>query len=259
MKIKLLTAWLLLLCLVLTACHKKPTSEPTETDAPLQTAQVVGIRPADSLDWEEGFEFSTESEVTQPLDVTTIDSLPDFFLDETNRNGKLLPAPAETDENGYEIYGSMTDPACVPNTDRSPLYGTTYRFRLTVEREKDAFCFQYDTVEQKLAVVLPNVNIPLLLIFRLDGVQGDEFIRMAQNGDYVSATLVCARNIPGYETMYLLNAFSSLDDTDVESIPSARYLVAMAAVGSTSVYGSYADNSIEWMRKIISVYGKNPT
>ena len=157
MRTKRLFSLIISLCLVLTACQNGPTSEASGEGANFQTSHVTGIRPAETRDPDAPLEFPTESKVTQPFDVTTIDSLPDFFLDETNRNGKLLPAYAETDENGYEIYGNMTDPACVPNTDRSTLYGTTYRFRLTVEREKDTFCFRYDTIDTKLAVVLPNV------------------------------------------------------------------------------------------------------
>ena len=258
MKVKRLTTLLLLLCLVFCACRSGQTSETTADDLSLQTAHVIGIRPADTLGEGESFEFPTDSPETQPPEGVTVDSLAKFFLDDTNRNGKLLPAPTETDESN-RIHGNATDPARVPNTDRSSLYGNVYRFRLTVDRTTDAFCFQYDTVEQKLAVVIPNVNIPLLLIFRLDGVTGEEITRMARDGDYVTATLIHARNLPSYETMYLYSAFSGLTSEEIESIPSARYLVALSGVGGTSVYGSYAHDAVTWMGRMLSTYGKEPS
>ena len=263
MKPKRLSALLLLLCILsaLCACRNTPSSDGVgeTTKGELQTAHVIGIRPADTLGEGESFEFPTETLETQPPEGVTVDSLAKFFLDDTNRNGKLLPAPTETDESGNKIYGNATDPARVPNTDRSSLYGNVYRFRLTVDRTTDAFCFQYDTVEQKLAVVIPEVNIPLLLIFRLDGVTGEEITRMARDGDYVTATLIHARNLPSYEIKYLYSSFSGLTSEEIESIPSARYLVALSGVGGTSMYGSYAHDAVTWMGRMLSTYGKEPS
>ena len=146
MKPKRLTTLLLLLCILsaLCACRNTPSSDGAgeTTEGELQTAHVIGIRPTDTLGEGESFEFPTDSPEAQPPEGVTVDSLAKFFLDDTNRNGKLLPAPTETDESGNKIYGNATDPTRVPNTDRSSLYGNVYRFRLTVDRTTDAFCFQ---------------------------------------------------------------------------------------------------------------------
>ena len=251
MKIKLLTAWLLLPCLALTACHKKPASEPTETDAPLQTAQVVGIRPAETRDPNDSLDFPTELPETEPSAENTVDCLYEFFMDDTNLNGSPIGP------YGGSLYG-ITDPDQIPNLDRSHLYGTTYRFNLTAHKDKHLFCFRFDTATDLLEVVIPYEKISLLLIFRVEGIEdGGAIVRSAETGESLSATLLYARNIDVESANALKLNASHLKDQPTAMSPSTRsgYIMGYAVEDGTYLRSTWGDHeACQWMDAIISFY-----
>ena len=259
MKIKLLTAWLLLACLALTACHKKPASEPTETDAPLQTAQVVGIRPAETRDPNDSLDFPTELPETEPSAENTVDCLYEFFMDDANLN--RIPKSDETvsPEEIVDGFGALS----MIHTDRSDLYGTTYRIRLTADVDTHRFCFRYDVIEKKLAVVVTEAYVPLLLIFQVDGVDDwEEFVRIVEEDQYLSATLVHARNIDYGRTQIVQAAFSRLEGIPFETTdqtPYMRYIMGYALHDSTGMIASNKHDTIDRMDYIISLYGEDPS
>lgn len=219
---KLLLLLLALLCTVFCACQSGKT--PNETD---------------------------ESRPPEQPDGQTVASLPDFFLDNVNRSGKLLIDPDETDSDSP---GTMVDPACVPDSDRTALYGTTYRFRLTVDDAHDRYYFQYNTAENQLAVVVPCSNLPLLLVFRPEVESAADFADIARTGEYLTATLVYARNLANDQLMYLGEAYYMLGETNMASNPEATYLMGETAEGSTEVYGAYTTHVTTRFQQILSAY-----
>jgi hypothetical protein len=220
MKLKRLSALLLLLCILsaLCACRHTPISDGAgdTTEGELQTAHVIGIRPADTPETEESFEPITETAETQSSVPSTVVSLPDFFLDEVNRKGKLIISPDVPIDAPIDAPivppGTPVDPAEVPESDRTALYGKAYRFRLTADEPSDHFYFQFNTKTKQLAAVVPCSNLPLLLIFQTDVENGAELVRMAREGEYLTATLLYARNLANDQLMYLGSAFSRIGD-----------------------------------------------
>ena len=232
MKPKRLTPLLLLLCMLgalgaaLCACRNTPSSDTTEEATP-----------------------AAETQSSVP---STVVSLPDFFLDEVNRKGKLIISP----DAPIVPPGTPVDPAEVPESDRTALYGKAYRFRLTADEPSDHFYFQFNTKTKQLAAVVPCSNLPLLLIFQTDVENGAELVRMAREGEYLTATLLYARNLANDQLMYLGSAFSRIGDPPREPDTDAWYFLGDAAVDSTPVHSTYGSHDVsDRFKKIIDMYG----
>ena len=221
-----------MVCAALYACDGTPP--PEDTTQPIQTEEPTDV------------EETTAAPL--PGDVT-LSSLPGFFLDDVNRNGKLIIRP----EDVTAAPGTMVDADCVPDSDRTALYGSTFHFRLTAENANDTFYFRYDTVDQVLAVVVPCNNLPLLLVFSAE-VSGEEFAAMAREGGELTATLLYARNMASDHLMYLDSTYYMMNESDVPSDPEARYLLGKATAGSTEVYGTDSNHATERFEKILEDY-----
>ncbi len=254
----LLTA--LFACLV--ACQNSEIENTENTNTTLQTAQVIGIRPADSLEPEESIEIPTEAPETEPPMENEVSCLYEFFMRDININGIQKP-PSEETVPPEEIVMGWSDPSEIPHTDRSALYGTTYQFRLTADIDAHQFCFRYDIIEKQLAVVITEAYIPLLLIFQVDGVDDwEEFVRIVEEDQYISATLVHARNIDIGRTWSVQAAFSWLKGIPFETTnltPYMQYIMGYALHDSTGMIASNKHDTIERMDYIISIYGEDPT
>lgn len=201
-------------------------------------------------------ETQNDSE-TQPTDKNAVFCLYELFMDNTNLNGNLL-GPSETDQHGDIAYG-YPSPDSVPVTDRSDLYGTTYRLNLTAHKNKHLFCFRYDTATNRLEVVIPYERISLLLIFRVEGIEdGGAIIRSAETGEYLSATLLYARNIDNGRVMGLQSAFSHLADQPNSTILlRSGYILGYAVGDGTYLLSTWGNHdAFGWMDKIISLYGE---
>jgi hypothetical protein len=229
------------LCAALCACRHTPSSDTTE-EATLA-------------------EEPTLSPETQPSDENTVFCLYEYFPDNTNFNGNLLGS-SETDESGDIVYG-YPSPDRVPVTDRSNLYGTTYRFSLTAHTDKHLFCFRYDTTTNRLEVVIPCERISLFLIFLVEGIKdGDSFVRSVEDGEYLSATLLYARNIDVLRAWGLQGAFSHLADqpTSALSYPRYDYILGYAISDRTYLESTWDNHdAFRWMDEIVSLYGEEPS
>ena len=266
MKIKRLTSLLLLLCLVFCACRSGPTSETTADDLPLQTAHVDGIRLADSIETEESIEFPTEEPETEPPAGIEISCLYDFFREDID-----IEQPEETIPPDERPLGGWPDPSDTPHTDRSNLYGTTYRFRLTADWSWHQFCFRYDVIEKQLAVVLTETHFsatkiayPLLLIFQVHNARDwDDIVRIVEEDQYISATLLHARNIDVDRTQNLRRAFQLLREIPFEEdslTPFRQYILGYAVYDDvTYLIAASEHDAIEQIDYIISVYGEDPS
>ena len=243
MKEKRLTALFLLTCTILCACQNGPT--PSTTEAPSQTEQTIHNETTSS-----------------PSIDNTVSCLYEFFMDDANLNRMPKHPSDEAVPPEEEVYG-WDDPTEIPHTNRSNLYGTTYRFRLTADTDMHRFCFRYDMVEQRLDIVITEAYVPLLLTFQVEGVNsGEEFVRMVEEGQYLSATLLHARNMDLGRTLSVQAAFSWLEGSpfDAASLtPYVRYIAGYALHDSTGMIASNSHDTIERMDDIISVYGENPT
>ena len=217
-----------------------------------------------SDDTTEAVETESEPEteaVSVPWDENTVSCMYEFFLDKTNLNGSPI-GPSETDEYGGVIYG-YDDPAKIPQTDRSDLYGTTYRIWLATHKDKHRFCFRYDTNTRRLEVVIPESRIPLLLIFHVEGTaDGPEIARIAEACEPLSATLLYARNIDNGRATALQGAFSHLEDqpNSTSMISRTGYIVGYALADGTYMRSTWGDHDTSWwMDEIISLYGEKTT
>lgn len=219
---------LLFLMLLSTACQSH--SSPVLTEELLPVEQVT--LPKQTAD-----EF--------------IASLPAYFLDHVNLNGKLKEEVRAEGEKPMEGVPVAAD--CVPDSDRTALYGTVYRFRLTAENANDSFYFRYDTIDKELAVVVPCNNFPLLLVFSAE-VSGEEFAAIAREGGYLSATLLYARNMANDQLMYLGETYYVMNTSGFPSNPQAKYLVGKAAADSVEVYGTYSNDVTERFYRIMGAY-----
>ena len=236
MKVKRLTTLLLLLCLIFCACQSGPT--PDTTEAPSQTEQTIHAE-------------TTSPPEIPPSDENTISCLYEFFMDDANLN--RIPE----NSSGGESSG-WDDP---PHTDRSNLYGTMYQIRLTADYDMHRFCFRYDTVEKRLDIVLTEAYVPLLLSFQVDGVKDwEEFVRIVEEGRYLSATLLHARNIDYKRTLSVQAAFSWLEGVPFESISlTPQYVTGYAMHDGTGMIAANVHDTIELMDYIISIYGEDPS
>ena len=240
---KILLIITVLLSLNICACQSGQTSDtPKETPEAKQTTHTEPQNVPE----------------TQPSDENTISCLYEFFMDDTNLNGSPI-GPSETDEYGGPVYG-YTDPAHIPDTDRSALYGTTYRFGLTAHKDKHLFCFRYDNATSRLEVVIPYERISLLLVFRVEGVEdGGAVVRSAETSEYISATLLYARNIDSGRAIALQAASSLLEDQATPTSPSIRsgHIVGYAVSTGTYLQSTWGDHdAFQWMDTIISLYGE---
>ena len=221
-----------MVCAALYACDGTPP--PEDTTQPIQTEEPTDV------------EETTAAPLTGDV---TLSSLPGFFLDDVNRNGKLIIRP----EDESAAPGTMVDADCVPDSDRTALYGSTFHFRLTAENANDTFYFRYDTIDKELAVVVPCNNLPLLLVFSAE-VSGEEFAAIAREGGYLSATLLYARNMANDQLMYLGETYYVMNTSGFPSNPQAKYLVGKAAADSVEVYGTYSNDVTERFYRIMGAY-----
>ena len=268
MKTKRLSALLLSLCLVFCACQSGPTSETTAEDPPLQTAHVTEVRPADSIETEESIELPTEESETEPPIGIEISCLYDFFKGDIDID--KVEQPEETISPDERPLG-WSDPSDTPHTDRSNLYGTTYRFRLTTDWSWHQFCFRYDVIEKQLAVVLTGtrfsdteVGYPILLIFQVHNARDwDDIVRIVEEDQYISATLLHARNIDIARTQAIERAFYQLREIPFEAdslTPFRRYILGYAVYDDvTHLIAASEHDAIEQIDYIISVYGEDPS
>ena len=256
MKIKRLSALLLLLCLVFCACQSRPPADTTEE--PTQTVYSETTITPDTTEEPPAVEQTT-SAGTENI-PQTVDCLYEFFMDDANLN--KMPKSEETVSPEDKVYG-WDDPSTVPQTDRSDLYGTTYRIRLTADVDTHRFCFRYDVIEKQLDVIIIEAFSPLLLIFQVDGADDwEEFVRIVEEDQYLSATLVHARNIDYGRTLTVQAAFSWLEGIPFETTdqtPYMRYIMGYALHDSTGMIASNKHDTIDRMDYIISLYGEDPS
>lgn len=251
MKIKLLTAWLLLACLVLTACQSGPTPDtPWETTPAHTTETTIATSPevtAVPLPDREGIAFFRD------------------FMDDTNRNGKWILSGDEPD-----APGSPDDPATVPQSDRQALFGTRYELPMATAASSDFFCYYVYTTPQgarELAVLISvedgrvsSFTFPLLLIFDLGTTDNRTICEAIENQTTLPLTLVYACNVAPSEFMYIQQFLHivSKDGAEAltsESVPSGGILVGQVGQGDfISIYGTLSNQASIRFERTINLY-----
>ena len=251
MKIKFLTA-LLLLCLVFCACQNGPTS-----DAPEET-------PSD---------HKTEMTITTSPEATTVplpapEDVPFFrdFMDDTNHNGKWILSGDEPD-----APGTPDDPATVPQSDRRALFGTRYELPMANAAHGDLFCYYVYTTPQgarELAVLisvedrrLSSFTFPLLLIFDLGTTDNRTICEAIEHQTTLPLTLVYACNVAPSEFVYVQQFIQivSKDGAEAltsESVPSGGFLVGQVGPGdySISIHGTFSNEASIRFERTINLY-----
>jgi hypothetical protein len=230
---------------------------------------VIGIRPADTPETEESFEPITDPPETEPPAGIEISCLYDFFREDIDID--KVEQPEETIPPEEWPLGDWPDPSDIPHTDRSHLYGTTYRFRLTADWSWHQFCFRFDAIEKQLAVVLTETHFsdtkiayPLLLIFQVHNARDwDDIVRIVEEDQYISATLLHARNIDVDRTQDIRRAFKLLREIPFEEdslTPFRQYILGWAVYDDvTYLISASKHDAIEWVDYIISLYGEEPS
>lgn len=173
--------------------------------------------------------------------------------------------------------GSLPDPATVPDTDRTTLYGKQYQIRLAADEASDTFYFRYEQKngEARLYVFLTakvspsggKSGYPLLLVFRLDQekIKGwEDVCRWAESGAYLPVTLLYARNVALDDQMYLANTYwaDTRNQTPLRASDAAKETKPGSLIGcvdekEAKVFGVYllpSNSFYDRFRSVITRY-----
>lgn len=202
------------LLLVLSACTvalpentaAPGTEQPAGPDT-TETSAVTGTKPdateaSASADTQPGTgETVSNTQFSEPQTWYS-DAALTRFLTDVNYNGSILPG------GELDAPGTPPDVELIPPADQSML-GQTVSIILAQEQQAIPFCYVCDktTGTERLAVILENVNIPLLIVFETDlgGVSG--LCGVIRTEREFSATILAMVNISFYpEAFYAYNA-----------------------------------------------------